>query len=67
VEVESSNHGFVVATQPLSANGWHPFRTGELIVFERGSIRFSSHRNRRVAEFSAGSHQGQLGPAVVSE
>ena len=26
------NHGFVVATCPLSPTGWHPFRLGELIV-----------------------------------
>ena len=67
VEAESGNHGFVVATQPLSAHGWHTFRTGELIVFERGSIRFSSHRNRRASEFSPGPREGQLGPAIVPE
>ncbi len=67
VEAESGNHGFVVATQPLSAHGWHSFRTGELIVFERGSICFSSHRNRRASEFLPGPRGGQLGPAIVVE
>ncbi len=67
VEASSANHGFVVATQPLSAQGWHTFRTGELIVFERGSIRFSSHRNRRVSEFSPGLRDVHLGPAIVPE
>ncbi len=51
---EASNHGFVVATCPLSPTGWHSFRLGELIVFERGEIRFSSHRDRRSAEFAPG-------------
>ncbi len=46
------NHGFVVATCPLSPTGWHSFRLGELIVFERGSIRFSSHRERGSTEFA---------------
>jgi predicted glutamine amidotransferase len=46
------NHGFVVATCPLSPSGWHSFRLGELIVFERGEIRFSSHRERRSPEFA---------------
>ena len=32
--------------------GWHSFRLGELIVFDRGEIRFSSHRERRSAEFA---------------
>ncbi|MEJ7680200.1 MAG: class II glutamine amidotransferase [Segetibacter sp.] len=67
VEAKSANHGFVVATQPLGEQGWHPFRTGELIVFERGSIRFSSHRNHRVSEFSPGPREGHLGPAIVPE
>jgi predicted glutamine amidotransferase len=52
LEADSGNHGFVVATQPLSAVGWHSFRTGELLVFERGEIRFSSHRDRGTAEFA---------------
>jgi predicted glutamine amidotransferase len=45
------NRGFVVATCPLSPTGWHPFRLGELIVFEAGEIRFSSHRERGSPEF----------------
>ena len=48
---EASNHGFVVATCPLSPAGWHSFRLGELIVLERGVIVHSSHRDRRSAEF----------------
>ena len=45
-------HGFVVATCPLSPSGWHGFRLGELIVFERGEIRHSSHRERGSPEFA---------------
>lgn len=49
---EAANRGFVVATCPLSPTGWHSFRLGELIVFDRGAIRFSSHRDRRSPEFA---------------
>jgi predicted glutamine amidotransferase len=45
LEGNSANKGIVVATCPLSPNGWHSFRLGELIVFEAGEIRFSSHRS----------------------
>lgn len=36
--------GFVVATYPMSPQGWHSFRRGELLVFDRGEIVYSSHR-----------------------
>ena len=39
------NHGFVVATHPLSSAGWHPFHAGELLVFEGGVLQFSSQRD----------------------
>ena len=52
LEGERANQGFVVATCPLSPSGWHPFRLGELIVFEAGEIRFSSHRERGADEFT---------------
>jgi len=52
-EAESkANAGFVVATRPLSPTGWHSFRLGELLVFERGQVVYSSHRDPRSAEFS---------------
>ena len=41
------NHGFVMATRPLSKTGWHTCRPGELIVLEGGIVRFSSHREAR--------------------
>src|SRR5438093_520110 len=37
------NHGFVVATRPLSRSGWLSFHPGGLIVYEKGVLRFSSH------------------------
>ena len=40
------NHGFVVATNPLSRHGWQRFLPGELIVLEKGLVCFSSHGNR---------------------
>lgn len=49
---DAVNHGFVVATSPLSRSGWHPFRLGELIVLGRGEILHSSHRDRHAAEFA---------------
>jgi glutamine amidotransferase len=48
------NHGFVVATCPLSARGWHPYHAGELLVFEAGRVVFSSHRTPGDPEFSFG-------------
>jgi glutamine amidotransferase len=43
-EVPAANQGFIVATCPLSPTEWHKFQLGELMVFERGKIRYSSHR-----------------------
>lgn len=51
---DAVNHGFVVATHPLSQSGWHSFRLGELLVLEGGHIRFSSHRDRHAPEFLPG-------------
>lgn len=41
---KGANHGYVVATHPLSPTGWHRFHPGELIVLAEGEVRFSSHR-----------------------
>ncbi|HEV3168632.1 MAG TPA: class II glutamine amidotransferase [Isosphaeraceae bacterium] len=46
------SHGFVIATCPLDGEAWHRFQTGELVVFEAGVARFSSHRNTASPEFS---------------
>lgn len=46
LEGEDSNRGYVVATCALSTAGWSPLEGSELIVFERGEIRFSSHPGR---------------------
>ncbi len=51
LDASPGNHGFVAATCPLSPTGWHSFRLGELIVFEAGEIRFSSHREHGSEEF----------------
>ena len=47
----TSNRGIVVATRPLCRSGWHAIRTGELMVLERGAVRFSSARARHSPEF----------------
>lgn len=52
LEGKSVNHGFVVATCPLSRSGWHRFHPGELIVLEGGLVRFSSHRGSAAPEFA---------------
>jgi predicted glutamine amidotransferase len=36
------NRGIVLATHPLSSQGWNPLRTGELVVLEEGRLRYSS-------------------------
>ena len=54
---EGGNDGIIVASRPLSPSGWHPVRLGELLVLERGAIRFSSHRPR---------HESEAGPAEVT-
>jgi len=42
---EAINHGYVVATRPLTSKGWLTFAPGELLVFEEGSVVYSSHRS----------------------
>src|SRR5262249_6253991 len=54
------NHGFVVATCPLSTTGWHSFHAGELLVVEEGQVRFSSHRAAEAPAFAvAGGKEGE--------
>lgn len=53
------NAGFVCATFPMSPTGWHPFQRGELIVFDRGVVVYSSHRAVESAEFAP------TGPTLV--
>ncbi len=37
--------GYVIATCPLDSGVWERFQTGELLVFEAGVARYSSHRD----------------------
>lgn len=53
----SANRGHVVASQPLSATGWHIFQRGELIVLEGGALRFSSNRSGELRTLPAGEPQ----------
>jgi len=41
---DSLTDGIVVATNLLTSRGWMRFHPGELMVLERGALRFSSHR-----------------------
>lgn len=50
LEGELLNRGFVIATHPLSANGWQPFVPGELAVLSRGELRYSSHSVQHAAD-----------------
>ncbi|WP_435019730.1 class II glutamine amidotransferase [Tundrisphaera sp. TA3] len=61
LDTDATNRGFVVATCPLSAVGWHTFHRGELIVFEQGAIRYSSHRGHDSHEFGPASAVAGLG------
>jgi predicted glutamine amidotransferase len=50
------NFGIVIATRPLSLTGWSPFLTGEMLVLENGTVRYSSHRaNLALAEMTKAS------------
>lgn len=51
LEAGAANHGYAVATHPLSATGWHAFHHGELLVLDAGVIAFSSHRQGQSAPF----------------
>jgi glutamine amidotransferase len=44
LRANSFNHGFVLASQPLSVKGWHALQPGEFMVLDAGCLRFSSHR-----------------------
>ena len=57
---EAFNHGVVVATQPLSGSGWHPFQKAELIVLEEGRMRFSSHGADRDGMVAAAAQPGAV-------
>jgi glutamine amidotransferase len=39
---EGDNHGFIIATCPLTPTGWHDFAPGQLVVLEGGALRYSS-------------------------
>lgn len=45
LEGGASNRGLVVATRPLSDQGWHACHPGELLVLESGKLRFSNVRS----------------------
>jgi hypothetical protein len=40
------NHGCIVATNPLSAEGWAKFLPGEMKVLQKGSIALSIRASR---------------------
>jgi len=61
------NHGFIVASEPLSTVGWQRFQRGELLVIDRGVTRWSSHRDRRAAEFEPPSRGCQSSPLPLGE
>jgi glutamine amidotransferase len=48
LEGEPLNHGYVIASKPLTPSGWTSFKAGELIVLEGGKLRFSSQRTSMV-------------------
>jgi predicted glutamine amidotransferase len=44
LHAEPRTAGTIVATRPLSAQRWHSFRPGELLVVEAGRVRFTTAR-----------------------
>lgn len=46
------NHGFVVATRPLSPTGWHNFEPGELMVLSGGIVRMSGYNMELLGAFA---------------
>ena len=46
------NHGFVVATRPLSPTGWHTFEPGELMVLAGGIVRMSGYNMELLSAFT---------------
>jgi len=48
------NHGFVVATRPLSNDsGWYPFEPGELMVLADGTVHMSNYNMELLSSFAA--------------
>ncbi|MGE3806955.1 MAG: class II glutamine amidotransferase [Gemmataceae bacterium] len=43
------NHGHVVATEPLSKEGWYSFGRGQLIVLEHGHVRYNADEPKKAA------------------
>ena len=42
LQAEPVNHGFIVATNPLSVDGWERFLPGEMKVLHKGNLAFTS-------------------------
>jgi predicted glutamine amidotransferase len=57
---ETVNHGYVIATRPLSRTGWQRFYPGELLTFEQGELRFSTHRDVTEPEQVLHKHKSPL-------
>jgi predicted glutamine amidotransferase len=52
-----SNHGIVVASNPLSSAGWESMKPGELVVYARGEIVFTSHRADKLVRENTASEE----------
>jgi glutamine amidotransferase len=50
LQAEPVNHGVIVATNPLSVEGWERFLPGEMKVVKQGTIAFAMHAALRVKE-----------------
>ena len=64
MEGETVNQGFVIASEPLSTFGWQRFNKGELLVLERGVVRWSSHRAPLSPEFEPNGRVPQTADAA---
>ena len=37
--------GYIIATKPVTNGNWEKFKEGELIIFKKGEIIYSNHKN----------------------
>jgi len=59
------NHGVIVATNPLSIEGWERFLPGEMKILYQGNIEFSARLGLKEPKYAA-STQAESGHAVTN-
>lgn len=62
LQAQPVNHGVIVATNPLSIEGWEPFLPGEMKVLQQGNIEFSAR-----AALQEAKEKAQVDPVPASK